>query len=87
MKRQWRCASTNIHYYHKVSDGLIVGRVYNLANTIIWSAKIPISSVEELILGEFIEMEFAKRAIEKYWDDKDRTLEVPHEHLLSTQRS
>jgi hypothetical protein len=85
MKRQWRCVSTNnCHYYFQVHNGLVVGQIYNLAHTIIWGAKIPVSANEDLILGQYVEMEFAKKAIEEYWGEKDRTLEVPHEHLLST---
>jgi hypothetical protein len=85
MKREWRSSShNNSYYYFRVYDGLIVGQAYNLSHTMIWAAKILISANEELILGQYVEMEFAKKAIEEYWGEKDRTLEVPHEHLLST---
>lgn len=83
MRRQWRYVDKNVHYYHQVHNGLVIGQAYNLAYTIIWAAKIPINATEELILGQYVELEYAKRAIEEYWDEKDRTLEVPHEHLLS----
>jgi hypothetical protein len=85
MEREWRSSShNNSYYYFQVSNGLIVGQVYNLAHTIIWGAKILVSADEELILGQYVEMEFAKKAIAEYWGDKDRTLEVPHEHLLQS---
>ena len=82
MKRQWRCVDYNNHYYFQVHDGKVIGQVYNYAHTVVWCAKIPVSATEEKILGQYIEMEFAKHAIEEYWNDKDRTLEVVHEHLL-----
>ncbi len=82
IERGWRCATKDCHYYFQVHNGLVIGQVYNLAHTIIWGAKIPINATEELILGQYVEMEYAKRAIEEYWDEKDRTLEVVHEHLL-----
>jgi hypothetical protein len=82
MNRQWRLADKNNHYYHQSHNGLIVGHAYNVVHTIVWGAKIPINAAEELILGQYVELEYAKRAIEEYWEDKDRTLEVPHEHLL-----
>lgn len=82
MNRQWRCATKDCHYYFQTRNGLVVGQAYNLAHTIVWGAKIPVNATEELILGQYIEMEYAKRAIEEYWDEKDRTLEVVHEHLL-----
>lgn len=76
MKRQWRCVDKNNHYYFQVDNGLVVGQVYNYAHTIIWGAKIPINATEERILGQYVEMEFAKRAIEEYWEEKDRTLDL-----------
>ena len=83
IRREWRFASGGFtYYYFQVHDGKVIGQVYNLANTIIWSSKIPISATEELILGQYIEMQFAKKAIEEYQKEKDRTLEVVHEYLL-----
>lgn len=83
MKRQWRFAGSGYtHYYFQVHNGKVIGQVYNYANTVIWGAKISVSATEEEILGQYIEMEFAKKAIEEYWNEKDRTLEVVHEHLL-----
>lgn len=84
MKREWRCVDGNNHYYFQTHNGKVIGQVYNLAHTIVWGARIPVSATEEQVLGRYIEMEFAKKAIEEYWEEKDRTLEVPHEHLLST---
>lgn len=83
MKRQWRCADKNNHYYFQVHDGLVVGQVYNYAHTIIWGAKIPINATEERILGQYVEMEFAKRAIEEYWGEKDRTLDIKSNYSLA----
>lgn len=82
IRRDWRYVTKDCHYYFQVHNGLVVGQAYNLAHTIVWGAKIPVSATEELILGQYIEMEYAKRAIEEYWNEKDRTLEVVHEHLL-----
>jgi hypothetical protein len=83
MRREWRCVTKDCHYYFQVHNGFVIGQAYNLAHTIVWGAKIPINAAEELILGQYIEMEYAKRAIEEYWEEKDRTIEVVHEHLLS----
>lgn len=76
MKRQWRCINSNSHYYYQVDDGLVIGQAYNLAYTIIWGAKIPVNATEEKILGQYIELEFAKGAIEDYWNEKDRTFDM-----------
>jgi len=82
MRREWRYVEKNSHYYFQAHDGKVIGQAYNIAFTIVWGAKIPINATDELILGQYIELEYAKRAIEEYWDEKDRTLEVVHEHLL-----
>lgn len=82
MTRLWKDAAANTWYYYKSHNGLVVGQVYNLAHTQIWGAKIPITATDELLLGNYINLDFARKAIEEYWDEKDRTLEVPHEHLL-----
>lgn len=87
MRRDWRSAGSGTfytYYYFQVSNGKVIGQVYNLANTILWGAKIPVNATEELILGQYIEMAFAKKAIEEYWEEKDRTLEAVHEYLLPT---
>jgi hypothetical protein len=83
MKRQWRLADKNNHYYHQSHNGLVIGHAYNVVHTIIWAAKIPINAAEELILGQYVELEYAKRAIEEYWEKDDKTFEAVHEHLLS----
>lgn len=76
MKREWRCINSNSHYYFQTHDGKVIGQAYNLAHTIVWGAKIPVTATDERILGQYIELEFAKRAIEEYWDSKDRTIDV-----------
>ncbi len=87
MTREWRDIDKGTQYYYQVRNGLIVGQVYSMAYTSIWGAKIPVSSTEELILGQYISLEFAKAAVVEYWNEKDRTFDVHHEHLLSAPRS
>lgn len=82
MRREWKDVDKGVQYYYQVHNGLIVGQIYNMAYTSIWGAKIPISPTEELILGQFVGVEFAKLAVEDHWGDKDRTLEGHHEYLL-----
>jgi hypothetical protein len=60
-----------------------VGQIYNLSHTIVWGAKIPVSANEELILGQYIEMEFAKKAVEEYWDSADRTISLQTKNLVA----
>jgi hypothetical protein len=78
MKRAWRLADSNNHYYHQVDDGLVVGHVFNYAHTIVWGAKVPspLDRNDDIILGRYVEMEFAKRAVEGYWDKSDKTINL-----------
>ena len=82
MRRDWRDVDKGVQYFYQVRDGLIVGQVYNMAYTSIWGAKIPLSATEELVLGQYVTLEFAKRAVEEHWNEKDRTFEVQSEYLL-----
>jgi hypothetical protein len=82
MRRDWRYVEKNSHYYYQVHDGKVIGQAYNIAFTIVWGAKIPVNATDELILGQYIELEYAKKAIEEYWDEKDRTIEGNNEYLL-----
>lgn len=82
MKREWRCVTSNSHYYFQTHNGLVVGQIYNLAHTIIWGAKIPITANEDHYLGQYVDADFAKKAVEEYWDDKDHTFEIQSSNLL-----
>jgi len=83
MKRDWRDYDKGVQYYYQAHNGLIIGQVYNLAYTSIWGAKIPVSSTEELILGQYISLDFAKEAIVDYWDEKDRTINYKTQGLIT----
>ena len=85
MKRAWRLADSNNHYYHQVDDGLVVGHVFNYAHTIVWGAKVPslMDRNEDVILGRYVEMESAKRAVEDYWDKRDKTLDLTLDSTLN----
>jgi len=82
MRREWRDVDKGVQYYYQVRNGLIIGQVYNMAYTSIWGAKILVSANEELILGQYVSLEFAKDAIAEFWDEKDRTFEMPMQEQL-----
>ena len=83
MERCWRYVEKNSHYYFQVHDGKVVGQAYNIAFTIVWGAKIPINATEDHYLGQYIELEYAKKAIEDYWKKKDATIEPAREYVNS----
>ena len=82
MRREWRDVDKGVQYYYQVRNGLIIGQVYNMAYTSIWGAKILVSANDELILGQYVSLEFAKDAIAEFWDEKDRTFEMPMQGQL-----
>lgn len=87
MMRDWRDYDKGVQYYYQAHNGLIIGQVYNLAYTSIWGAKIPVSATEELILGQYISLDFAKEAIVDYWNEKDRTINYKTQDLIAHQEA
>ena len=59
-------------YYDDI-DGKIIGSVYKIGNmNSIWGAKVYIEL--EGVLGQYIDSDYARRAVENYWDIQSRTL-------------
>ena len=84
MTREWKDnIAASSEYYYQVNNGLIVGQVYNLAHSQIWGAKIPVSATEEHIIGNFVSLEFAKKAVEDYWGGKDKTIDYMTRGLIT----
>ena len=76
MVYDWREGAHNAgcHYFYTKENGLIVGQTYNIAHTNIWVSKIYRSHNDELYLGQYITLEFAKGAVENYFEIQSRTL-------------
>ena len=67
------------YYYHDVVTGKIVGTVSKIALQEIWIALVYIGEYsftvqDEKHLGQYINMDFAKRAVEFFWERESRTL-------------
>ena len=59
-------------YYDDV-DGKIIGAVYKIGNsTGIWGAKV--YTEIETVLGQYVDSDYSRRAVESYWDIQSRTL-------------
>ena len=72
---RWQETPFNSEMYYNEIDGLIVGQVHKLGNqNIVWVAKVSQDSVNEKILGQYIAREFAKKAVEHYYEVQSRTL-------------
>lgn len=75
MKYDWKDLENNTSYFYREQDGLIVAQVHNLAHTKIWLAKAFLqNSTDEKFLGQYITLDFAKKAVERWIGIQDRTL-------------
>lgn len=72
--RQWREAEHSNHFYYHMDTGLIQAHVYKIGQSYtIYHAKIYFENTDRVI-GAYIELEFAKRAVETWWLQQDVTL-------------
>jgi hypothetical protein len=61
--------------YYDNQDGKIIGAVYKIGNSIgIWGARVYLINNAEAVLGQYIDSDYAKRAVEYYWEVQSRTL-------------
>jgi hypothetical protein len=59
--------------YYDDEDGKIIGAVYKIGNqNSIWGAKV--YTEIEGILGQYVFADYARKAVEYYWEVQDRTL-------------
>lgn len=72
--KEWREAPHKTWYYFKNDTGQIIGQVTNIAHTDIYNSKIYVNYVEEKYLGQYINSDYARRAIENFWSIQERTL-------------
>lgn len=79
MMNNWQ-ETENTHYYYNEETGRILGVAYKYANqNIVWCSKIykdniPFTNDNEYYLGQFINLNSAKKSIEHYWEVQNRTL-------------
>lgn len=72
LKYDWKESNDSLYYY-KLENGKIVGHAHKIAHSSVSLAKIIINN-EEDILGRYISIETAKKAVENYWLIESRTL-------------
>lgn len=71
-KFDWKESNDSL-YYFRIKDGEIVGHAHKIAHSSVSLAKIIIKNDED-ILGRYISIETAKKAVENYWLIESRTL-------------
>ena len=67
------------YYYYNVDTGKVVGTVSKIALQDVWISLVYIGEYsftvqDEKHLGQYISMEFAKEAAQRFWDIQNRTL-------------
>jgi hypothetical protein len=77
-KFDWKERGT-ASYYYNVETGKIVGQVSKVALSenwigLVYIGKYTLTLDDEKHLGQFIDMYFAKKAVEFFWDIENRTL-------------
>ena len=68
--KKWMEKEFSQFVYYDVADGKIIGSVYKVGN----SQSIYGASVDNNFLGHYIDCDFARRAVEQYWNIQDKTL-------------
>ena len=74
MKYQWKDIRVDNQYYYDTNTGMVVGQVHNITHTAVWVAKVWVSPMVEKNLGQYISLEFSKKAVEAYWLEDSMTL-------------
>jgi hypothetical protein len=72
LKYDWKESNDSLYYFN-LDNGEIVGHAHKIAHSSVCLAKIIIKNDED-ILGRYISIETAKKAVENYWLIESRTL-------------
>ena len=73
--KKWTEKEFSQWVYYDDQDGKIIGAVYKIVNqTGIWGSRIYLINNSEQILGQYVDSDFARRAVELYWEIDSRTL-------------
>lgn len=72
--RKWQDYEASNQYYYDDKDGLIIGQIHKFGTSVsIYTATVKPENLDKL-LGQFINLDYAKLAVERYWEIQDRTL-------------
>jgi len=74
MNRAWREAEHSNHFYYSMETGLIQAHVFKIGQSYtIYNAKVYFEGLDRII-GSYIELEYAKKAVETWWLQQEITL-------------
>jgi hypothetical protein len=72
--KKWQEYEQNNQYYYNESDGMVIGQVHCFgASTSLHTATVKPDNIDK-ILGFYVSRDYAKQAVERFWEREDRTL-------------
>ena len=73
--KKWTEKEFSQWVYYDDEDGKIIGLVFKIGNgaATIWGSKV-YDENKEGILGQYIDSDYARKAVERYWLIQERTL-------------
>jgi hypothetical protein len=74
-QKQWMEKEFSQWVYFDTADGKIIGAVYTVGTkTGIWGGRVYLENNMEKTLGQFIDSDWARKGVERYWEIDGRTL-------------
>ena len=73
--KQWQEKEFSQWVYFDDQDGKIIGAVYKIGtSTGIWGARVYLINTQENVLGQYIDSDYARKAVQLYWEIDSRTV-------------
>lgn len=73
--KQWMEKEFSQWVYYDDQDGKLIGAVYKIGtSTGIWGARVYLINNNEMVMGQYIDSDYARKAVERYWEIDGRTL-------------
>jgi len=73
--KKWQEKEFSQWVFYDNQDGKIIGAVYKIGHaTGIWGARVHLINNAENVLGQYIDSDYARKAVELYWEIDSRTL-------------
>jgi hypothetical protein len=72
--RRWQDYEATNKYYYDDSDGMIIGQIHKFGTSVsIYTATVKPDNIDKL-LGQYVNIDYAQKAVENFWLIQDRTL-------------
>ena len=72
--RRWQEYENNTQYFYDDIDGMVIGQVHRFGTSnSVYTATVKPDNIDNL-LGQFVSLDYAKNAVQNFWNTQDRTL-------------